>query len=166
MPTDFRAARTAKMLLVNEEAGPLKPIKLQVGSKMVLGMYSRTYLFAEGKAREKSSTESLSPPLDKPLAGARFYMPGLYPGYFAAPDGPLQHGKRCVIEVDYEIFETDIPSQHAWSPHSGKYKVLWKTTLRKVVEEEDRLPADLQEMIDRAPKPQPVPTGTSRPLSK
>jgi len=34
-------------------------------------------------------------------------------------------GEKYLVEIYFEIFETDIPAQHMWSPQSGKYKVLW-----------------------------------------
>jgi hypothetical protein len=32
------------------------------------------------------------------------------------------------------LFETDVPSQHEWNPHSGRYKALWTRTLRQAEE--------------------------------
>lgn len=45
-----------------------------------------------------------------------------------------QPGEMYVVEIDFEIFEIDIPTQHMWSPESGRYKVLWARTLKRTVE--------------------------------
>ncbi|HSI13712.1 MAG TPA: hypothetical protein VK961_16830 [Chthoniobacter sp.] len=157
--TGFTAARVRDKMILCMEAGPLESLKLKVGAKMVLGMSTKTYIYPEGKPRpENPYVESLGGLLEKPHPlNMSFINPKLTPGYFAAPDGPLQPGKPCVVEMTCEIFETDIPPQHMWSPRSGKYKVLWQTTLRQTIEEKDRLPEFIQKSLDRAPKPQPTP---------
>lgn len=52
----------------------------------------------------------------------------------AKQDGIPVPGKKYIVEMDLAIFETDIPPQHARTPYSKNYRVLWKRTLRQTVE--------------------------------
>jgi hypothetical protein len=42
--------------------------------------------------------------------------------------------QKYIVEMDLTVFETDIPGQHMWDPHSKNYKVLWQRTLKQIVE--------------------------------
>lgn len=161
VPAGFSAARVRDKLVLYEEL--LEPLKLMVGKKMALGMSTKTYVYPEGKPRPKDFLRgSQQGFLQKPrpvLTG--FFTSAGDPGLFTDPDGALRPGTRCVIEVSCEIFETDIPGQHAWSPENGKYKVLWQTTLRQTVAEMDRLPESFRKAMEpatesqRSPRPLP-----------
>jgi hypothetical protein len=152
VPTGFRAVRTADELAVCADTGPLEPVKLQVGHKMVLGMRRKFYIYREGTARPAQPYyEELGGLLDKASNLPQFYK--------AEPFGFIQRGKPYVAEFEIAVFETDIPGQHMWSPESGKYKVLWHATLRAVPKEEAAFPADILKWkadMERI-KPQPVP---------
>jgi len=152
-PDGFRTARNAEVLAFCEHAGPLKPIKLMVGHKMVLGMYTKLYIYPEGGERPAQPLfiQCASGTPQRVFKNAFFY--------YAEPFGFLQRGKPYVVEMDLAIFETDIPPGHMWSPEGKNYKVLWQTTLRQTPKEERELPPDLQ--ADRehfeSIKAQPVP---------
>lgn len=159
VPNGFTAARVRDKMVLCMEAGPLESLNLKVGAKMVLGMSTKTYIYLEGKPRpENAPFQSQGGLREKPQPlNMQFITRALYPSFFTDPDAPLRPGTRCVIEVTCEIFETDIPSQHAWAPESGKYKVLWQTTLRQTVEEKDRLPESIQKAMERATEPRRTP---------
>ena len=152
-PSGFQAARTADELIVCESAGPLKPIKLMVGHKMVLGTTTKLYIYPEGSARPADprweELDSGTP--DKVSDHASFHL--------AEPFGYLQRGRPYVVELEIAIFETDIPPQHLWGPRSKKYKVLWHTTLRQTPKEERELPPEFREIKAQwnRIKAQPVP---------
>ena len=47
-------------------------------------------------------------------------------------DGIPHAGQEFAWETRITIFETDLPTQHFWSPQSGKhYRVLWTRTFRE-----------------------------------
>lgn len=137
VPAGIRAFRTADALAVCADSGPLKPITPEVGKKMVLGMRRKFYLYREGTARPaRPSYEELGGPLTKTSNLPQFYQ--------AEPFGALRRGQPYVVEFEITIFETDIPGQHMWSPESGKYKVLWQTTLQATPQEQPTFPEDIQ----------------------
>lgn len=41
--------------------------------------------------------------------------------------------RRCVIEAEIEVFETDVPAFPNWGPDGGHYRVIWRKTLRAEV---------------------------------
>lgn len=153
VPSGFQTARTADELVVCEDAGPLVPVKLMVGHKMVLGTTRKLYIYQEGTARPGTP---MMEGLSSGTPGGVSKIPRSYP---AEPFGFVQRGKPYVVEIEVVIFETDIPAQHMWSPQSKKYQVLWRTTLRQTPKEERELPADIRERqaeLERI-KPQPTP---------
>ncbi|MDQ3622262.1 MAG: hypothetical protein M3463_07215 [Verrucomicrobiota bacterium] len=149
VPTAFKAFRTDAVLVVSDDHETLKTIKLMVGSKMVLGMSSELYIYPVGGVRPAQPQRGrLSGPPRKGSNGTSYFYP--------KGDGFRQPGKRCILELDIAIFETDSPAQHMWMPQRDKYKVLWRTTLRKTVEESAKLPDEIREQMERV-KPQPMP---------
>ena|SRR6266446_5243001 len=149
VPTTFKVFRTAKVMVFYKDCEPLKPTKLLVGSKMVLGMSTKLYIYPVGGVRSaKPTQESLG---GLPRKGTRSRSL-----FYPKADGPLVPGKPCIVELDVVIFETDIPPQHMWGPESGKYKVLWRTTLQQKVEERPQLPEDIRKEVEPV-KPQPLP---------
>jgi len=49
-------------------------------------------------------------------------------------DAVPQPGQEFTFECQLTLFETDLPSQHLWSPQSGKhYKVLWAHTFKETI---------------------------------
>jgi len=97
-----------------------------VGSKMVTGVQSELYVYAEGDARPSQARRIvLSGDLDLCLGTGVLNL---------KQDGVPLPGKSYVVEMDLSVFETDVPPQHMWSPYSKNYRILWKGTLRRVVE--------------------------------
>ena len=128
VPTAFIVERTADRLSVSEDNRTLKPIKLSVGLKMELGMETELYIYPVGTIRsaEPISIGQGGVPRAGPSRATSFFYP--------KPDGFLKAGTPYVVELKITIFETDIPSQHLWSPTGGKYKVLWQQTLKQKAE--------------------------------
>jgi len=49
-------------------------------------------------------------------------------------DGVPEPGQEFILEQQVTMFETDIPTQHMWSPKVGKYyRVLWTQTFRQTI---------------------------------
>ena len=43
-------------------------------------------------------------------------------------------GEEYVVEFQCTLFETDLPTQHFWSPRSGRhYRILWSQTFRETI---------------------------------
>src|SRR5205823_5250103 len=51
VPTAFAVKRTADEMTVGEDNETLTPLKLMVGAKMVLGMYTNLYVYESGTER-------------------------------------------------------------------------------------------------------------------
>lgn len=149
VPTSFKVFRTANVMVFCDDYEPLKPTKLIVGSKMVLGMSTKLYIYPLGGVRpSEPNRQSLGGLPRRGRSGKSFFYP--------KRDGFLVPGKPCIVELEVVVFETDIPAQHMWMPQSDKYKVLWRTSLQQTVEERPQLPDDIREEMERV-KAQPVP---------
>ncbi|MDQ3566256.1 MAG: hypothetical protein M3436_19990 [Pseudomonadota bacterium] len=141
MPTALKAFRTPTQLLVREDHQTLKPVKLRVGSNMLLGMTSEYYIYPVGGVRPAEPQRrglSSGTPRKGNVRTAVFHP---------KRNDILEPEKPCVVEVEIAIVETDIPPQHMWSPKSDKYKALWRTTLRQTVEEKGEVPEEFREYL-------------------
>lgn len=49
-------------------------------------------------------------------------------------DGLPVPGTKYLAEVRLVLFETDVPPQHEWDPHAGRYQALWTRTLQQAEE--------------------------------
>jgi hypothetical protein len=143
VPTGLGTWRTAKVLVVQEIAGPLKTIKLMVGVKKILVTTTNLYIYPAGEERPKKDQ----------MMGLNGYPPSSGTSYyFPKPDGFLQPGKQFTVEVEVAIVEAD-DDPHAerfWFP-SDKDRVIWKKTFRQTPKEMLRLPEKIRREMDGPP---------------
>ncbi len=126
VPTRVKIERGTDTLAIEVDRNSLQTTNITVGSKMVTGVQSELFVYAEGDARPSQPGRiGLSGGLDFNL-GKDFFN--------SKQQGIPMPGKKYVVEMDLSIFETDIPPQHMWSPYGKNYRVLWKRTLRRLVE--------------------------------
>jgi hypothetical protein len=95
---------------VNEEM----PVTLDVGHKMILGTRI-VWTARRGQAEPEWLGADLSS-VDYGEAACTSFR-------------PVEH-EPYVLEAAIEVFETDIPPHHFWTPERGRYRVLWRKTLR------------------------------------
>jgi len=125
IPTELVIERTADSLSIALDGAKRKPATITVGEKMITGVEDRTFVYPKGEPRP-------SGPGEIGLGGTDFNFGARI--MHLKPEGIPVKGKSYVIEVEWTIFETDIPPQHMWSPRSGKYKILLEGKLQKTVE--------------------------------
>ena len=125
VPTKLTVERTTDTLSITVDRSSLESTNVMVGSKMVTGVRNELFVYSEGDARPSRADGYGLGGLDFNLGTS---IRNTKQGGIPVP------GKKYVVEMDLAIFETDIPSQHMWSPYSKNYGILWKRTLRQTVE--------------------------------
>jgi hypothetical protein len=126
VPTKLQIERTADMLSVTIDTNGFESTNLMVGTNMVIGVQSESYIYP---VREPRPAEWLN----SGLGGADFNLGTSF--WHTKQDGIPLPGKKYVVEVELSVFETDIPPQHMWSPQGSKnFKILWRRTLKQTVE--------------------------------
>jgi hypothetical protein len=105
------------MISVSVDQQSLIEIELEVGYKMVAGFKHQLFVVSQGERKHRSGGLGGSANI-----GTSFLN--------RSQGGIPQPGQKYVIEVEFVIFETDIPGQHLWSPKSGKYRELWSKTIK------------------------------------
>jgi hypothetical protein len=124
VPTKLAVERTADTLSVEIDRSSFESTNLMVGSNMLMGVESEFYIYTQGESRPANGGYSL---------GGDFNL-GKYVWHTKENGIPLP-GRKYIVERGLTIFETDIPPQHMWHPQgSENYKVLWKRTLKQIVE--------------------------------
>ena len=116
VPTRLIVVRSEDQISVSVDQQSLVEIELEVGYKMVAGFKSRLFVISQGERKHRSSGLGGSANI-----GTSFLH--------RSQGGIPQPGRKYVIEVEFVIFETDIPGQHLWSPKSGRYRELWSKTI-------------------------------------
>ena len=121
VPTRLLIERTDEKMSVTVDMDSLEPLELDVGANMVTGFKQQLFVYRDNKL--VGHRVGLT-------GGTRAYMGTDY--FNRSMEKIPQPGEKYLVEVRFEIFETDIPAQHMWSPEaSNKYKVLWTRTLRQ-----------------------------------
>jgi len=134
MPTRLSVERESDRLSVGFDLASARKINITVGKKMSIGVKYEMRVYATGDPRPQSPGRVGYAGISEPIATSE---PGFLNGktFLNSVDrgGIPAPGKRYVVEVDVNIFETDIPAQHMWSPEGSKnYKVLWEKKLSTV----------------------------------
>ena len=126
VPTRLTVERESSTLSIAVDRIWLEPTNIMVGLRMVPGVQWQTYIYPADETRPSQTDRGgLYGGLDFNLGTSYLHT---------KPDGIPAAGKNYVVEMDLSIFETDVPGQHMWSPYSKNFRVLWKRTLRHLVE--------------------------------
>jgi hypothetical protein len=130
VPAKLKIERTTDMLSVEiDNQSLLEATNLMVGTNRVTGVKSELYVYPVGETRPAPANDGayggLASGLDFNLGTHILHT---------KPDGIPLPGIKYVVEVDLTAFETDIPRGHFGQPFSKNYKVLWRRTLKQIVE--------------------------------
>jgi len=123
LPTAMRLERHGDTLTVDFPS--LQATNLMVGYKMVAGIACEEQIVRDGivhlRDRRRSMQDGLAlEPTTRALTLGRDEIP--------------KAGQRFTLECRVTVFETDLPSQHMWSPESGKhYRILWTRTFAESI---------------------------------
>jgi hypothetical protein len=125
VPAGLSLSRGLDTLSVSIDPASLADTQVTVDPGMLLGVESETVVFPVGQ--------------QPPTAGRKGYASGTdfslgTSTWSTRADGIPVPGTRYVAEMHLVLFETDVPSQHLWDPHSGRYRALWTRTLRQAEE--------------------------------
>jgi hypothetical protein len=126
VPTKFKIARTIDTLTIGLDRNSFESTNLLIGKKMITGIQAKIFIYPAGERRPANGDYSLAGGLDFDFDPCTWN---------ATNDKIPLPGKKYIVEQDFTIFETDIPTQHMWNPQGGKnYKILWQRTLKQTIE--------------------------------
>jgi hypothetical protein len=114
LPTRLRVERDGDQLEYGVDEKSVVPVTLDVGRKMILGTRI-VWTARRGDAEPEWLSEE---------EGSLDYGESISTSFCSVEDAPF------VLEAAVEVFETDIPPHHFWTPERGRYRVLWRRTLR------------------------------------
>jgi hypothetical protein len=127
VPTKLKIERASDRLSVEIDKSSLEATNLMVGTNMVTGVENKVYVYREGESRPAIGGYGLGG-IDFNLGTSIWHIKP-----DRVPINPMST-QKYVVEMDLTVFETDIPPQHMWDPHGKNYKVLWRRTLKQIVE--------------------------------
>jgi len=125
VPAALSLSRGLDTLSVSIDPASLADTEVTVDPGMFLGVESDTVVFAVGQQPPPSGRKGHASGTDFSLGTST---------WSTRADGIPAPGTRYVAEMRLVLFETDVPTQHEWDPHSGRYKALWKRTLQQAEE--------------------------------
>jgi len=126
IPTELRVQRTEDSVTITFAS--FETTNLTVGAHMATGFNCETTIYRKGDPAAWRGN-GFEGGLDSVARLDTYnYV------FTRSRDGIPQHGEEYVVEYRLTIFETDLPSQHMWSPQSGKcYKALWTQNLKQEI---------------------------------
>jgi hypothetical protein len=118
LPAAMRLERQGEKLTVSFPS--LQTTNLTIGRRMVTGTTLEEQVVRNGIVNLRDRRRSIQQGVA--LQSTRHSLA-------LGPDEVPKSGQRLIFECRVTVFETDLPSQHLWSPESGKcYKILWTRT--------------------------------------
>ena len=122
VPLAMRAVRQGDSLMVSFLS--LESTNLMVGQTMVTGITREESVYRDGVMQPRGM--GIQDGLTFESTTNIFTL---------GRDGIPQGGQEFTFEHRVTMFETDLPSQHMWSPQSGKhYRVLWTRTFKAMIQ--------------------------------
>ena len=119
LPTRLVVTREDKRLSYTVAPDSLETVRISVGRKMVTGLiYELTIRHDDGSVAvsgRRGMTTSAN-------IGEGFIN--------RSQDGIPVDGESYVVELRFDVFETDIPAQHMWNPRRGKFRVVMTRKLK------------------------------------
>ena len=126
LPNRLILERSPEGLSVGIDQNSLDSYGLLVGSNMVTGVETAVFLYPVGEARPARCA-------GYGLSGDGFAVGGTQ--FFSTKrDGVPVLGKKYIVEMEINAFESDTAVQHYLDPHTAKFKVIWTRTLKATVE--------------------------------
>ncbi|HEY6467383.1 MAG TPA: hypothetical protein VIY69_15395 [Candidatus Acidoferrales bacterium] len=124
VPVALTVSRSGENLVVSLDASRKQELLLVAGRGRMKGVRSELRVYPEGTERpaEPNGGWALSSSVDTIFTQNHETKVSVRPGVID------------VVEEDFTIFETDVPTQHMWAPQdSPNYKVLWQGALKQIV---------------------------------
>jgi hypothetical protein len=126
VPAGIRIARSLDALAVSFDPAARAPLTVAVDPGMALGVETEERVFPRGGKRPEAAQQHGLASGEDPYGGTSSYN--------ASQGGIPAPGTRYEVEIEVVLFETDVPPGHMWDPHAGRYKELWRRTLRQAEE--------------------------------
>jgi hypothetical protein len=125
VPAALSVARALDTLSVSVDPSSLADTTVTLDAGMILGVESETAVFPAGEPRPASGRHGLHSSADFTLG---------VDTWSASTEGLPVPGTKYVAEMRLVLFETDVPPQHEWDPHAGRFVALWTRTLQQAEE--------------------------------
>jgi hypothetical protein len=125
VPAALSIARAINALSVAVDPASLALTQLTADAGMVIGVEREVFVFAEGQARPALGRRGLVQNTD---------FASSTDAWTTKQDGIPVPGTQYAVEMQFVLFETDVPYANGWNPRAGNYKVLWSRTLRQAEE--------------------------------
>jgi hypothetical protein len=136
VPTKLKIERTTRTLALEIDTNSFEATNITVGTNMIIGVWSTCSVHLADDPFWAALGRPMGQLSDRMgwglCAGTDFNLGKI--SWNKKGDGVPLSGKKYVVEAVLTVFETDIPPQLTWSPWRGKYKVLWRQTLKQTVE--------------------------------
>jgi hypothetical protein len=125
VPAALSLSRGLDALSVSIDPASLAETKVVVDPGMIVGVEDEVVVYPIGQERPSSGRLGYSSSADFALGTD---------SWSTRTDGIPVPGTRYVAAMRLVLFETDVPPQHEWDPHAGRYKALWTRTLEQAEE--------------------------------
>lgn len=125
VPAALSIARAIDALSVAVNPASLALTQVTADAGMVIGVEREVFVFPEGQPRPALGRRGLVQNTD---------FASSTDTWTTKQDGIPVPGTRYAVEMQFVLFQTDVPYANGWDPRAGNYQVLWSRTLRQAEE--------------------------------
>jgi hypothetical protein len=125
VPAALSIARGIDALSVSIDPASLADATVQADRGTFIGVEAEVLVFPVGRAGAAARGHSLQ---------SSTHFDAVTATWNAKQDGIPVSGTKYVAEMQVVLFETDVPPDRKWDPHSGHFRSLWTRTLRQAEE--------------------------------
>ncbi|MGO9833330.1 MAG: hypothetical protein ACLP1X_03870 [Polyangiaceae bacterium] len=125
VPAALSIARAIDALSVAVDPASLALTQVTADAGMVIGVEREVFVFPEGQPRPALGRRGLVQNTD---------FASSTDTWTTKQDGIPVPGTRYAVEMQFVLFQTDVPYANGWDPRAGNYQVLWSRTLRQAEE--------------------------------
>jgi|HubBroStandDraft_4_1064222.scaffolds.fasta_scaffold135612_2 hypothetical protein len=125
VPAALTVQRALDTLSVAIDPVALGVTQVPADPGMTLGVEAHVLVFSRGQPRPVLERRAIVPGVDFNACAATWSV---------AKDGIPEPNTKYGVEVQFVLFETDIPPSADWDPHDEGFKSLWTRTLRQAEE--------------------------------
>jgi hypothetical protein len=125
VPAALSVVPAPSTLSVVVDPASLGEMEVTAHAGTVVGVETDVFVFRQGEDRPVLERRGIGKGADFEVASNT---------WSTSRDGVPAPGTKYVVEVQFVLFETDVPAAKEWDPHAGSFRPLWRGTLRQAEE--------------------------------
>ena len=132
VPTRLVFVQWESQLMAGVDKEGFKPVEVSVGLKMILGTRYNVIVYPVTEPRPAKKDNNGEYMMSGVNKGTMMHW--IHPISSMLPsESNAVSGRQYNVELNMEVFETNLPPQHMWMPQGHEFKVLFSQTIKGII---------------------------------